>query len=318
MQLTNRVYTMNSVLPITTIKSNGVEIAYELYGQPDDPVIMLVHGLGMPMTSWPMDMVNYFVDQGFRVLRIDNRDQGRSEKFHQLPMPNMVWQIIKLKLGLKINPPYPLTALMEDTIGVLDALNIDRVHIVGVSMGGMISQLVAINAPSRVASLTSIMSTTNNPKLPKATKEVLAHLMASPESNSEEDIIKYHMKTWRLIGSPKYPTPENELYEYVKGQYDRGLSPAGTTRQMLAILATPNRVNDLAKLKMPVQVIHGSADPLIPMAAGKDTANAANATFHLVEGMGHDLPKALQPKICQWIVDQAMEVEEASRTTAAI
>lgn len=300
---------MSSLATITTVKANGVEIAYELHGNPDAPVILLIHGLGMPMTSWPMEMVNELVEAGYQVLRIDNRDQGRSEKLHHLPMPNMVWQVIKLKLGLKINPPYALTELMQDTIGVLDALNIEKVHIVGVSMGGMISQLVAINAPSRVASLTSIMSTTGNPKLPQAEKHVISHLMSGPKSAAEEDIIQYHMKTWKLIGSPKYPTTDEDLRAYVKGQLDRGISPAGTQRQMLAIIATPNRYKELGQLSMPVQVIHGSDDPLIPVAAGKDTADAAKGTYHLVEGMGHDLPKQLQSQICAWITEQANSVE---------
>jgi len=309
---------MNRLLPITTIKANGVEIAYELHGKEDAPVIMLIHGLGMPMAAWPMEMVEQLVDAGFRVLIIDNRDQGRSEKFHHLPIPNMIWQALKLKLGLKINAPYPLTDLMKDTLGVLDGLNIEKVHVVGVSMGGMISQLLAIHHPERVMSLTSIMSTTGNPKLPKAEKHVIAHLMSAPKSQSEEDVINYHMKTWQLIGSPEYPTPDGELREFVKGLLDRGMSPAGTTRQMLAILATRNRYQDLSELIMPVQVIHGTADPLIPVAAGKETAEAAKAKLHLVEGMGHDLPEALHDKICTWIIEQAKSEMAAPEYSQAI
>jgi len=309
---------MNRLLPITTIKANGVEIAYELHGKEDAPVIMLIHGLGMPMTAWPMEMVEQLVDAGFRVLIIDNRDQGRSEKFHHLPIPNMIWQALKLKLGLKINAPYPLTDLMKDTLGVLDGLNIEKVHVVGVSMGGMISQLLAIHHPERVMSLTSIMSTTGNPKLPKAEKHVIAHLMSAPKSQSEEDVINYHMKTWQLIGSPEYPTPDGELREFVKGLLDRGMSPAGTTRQMLAILATRNRYQDLSELIMPVQVIHGTADPVIPVAAGKETAEAAKAKLHLVEGMGHDLPEALHDKICTWIIEQAKSEMAAPEYSQAI
>lgn len=309
---------MTNTLPVTTIKANNIEIAYELYGNANAPVIMLIHGLGMPMTAWPMTMVNQLVEAGYQVLRIDNRDQGKSEKFHHLPMPNMIWQIIKLKLGLKINPPYPLTELMKDAIGVLDALNIEKAHLVGVSMGGMISQLIAINAPRRVASLTSIMSTTGNPKLPKPSKVVTSHLMSGPKSSSQEDILNYHMKTWRLIGSPMFPTSGSDLKTYVESMMDRGMSAAGTQRQMLAILGTENRYDKLAKLPMPIQVIHGTADPLIPIAAGKETAQAANAKLHVVEGMGHDLPLQVQPRICDWIIEQASSVESQNNIPAAM
>jgi len=309
---------MNRLLPITTIKANGVEIAYELHGAEDAPVIMLIHGLGMPMTAWPMEMVEQLVQAGFRVLRIDNRDQGQSQKFRHLPMPNLVWQMIRMKLGLRVNAPYPLTDLMKDTLGVLDGLGIDQVHVVGVSMGGMIAQLLAIHHPERVLSLTSIMSTTGNPKLPQADRKVLAHLMSAPKSQSEEDLINYHVKTWQLIGSPKYPTSKQDLREFVKGLLDRGISPSGTTRQMLAILATRNRYQDLNELKMPVQVIHGTADPLIPVAAGKETAQAAHAKLHLVEGMGHDLPEALHSQICSWIIEQAKAAPLKSEISAAV
>ncbi|GAA6134367.1 alpha/beta hydrolase [Oceaniserpentilla sp. 4NH20-0058] len=309
---------MISTQPVTTIRANNIEIAYELYGNENAPVIMLIHGLGMPMTAWPMTMVNQLVEAGYRVLRIDNRDQGQSEKLHHLSMPNMIWQVIKLKLGLQINPPYPLTELMNDAIGVLDALNIEKAHLVGVSMGGMISQLIAINAPERVKSLTSIMSSTSNPKLPKPSKEVSSHLMSGPASKSKEDILNYHMKTWKLIGSPMFPTSDSDLKTYVQSLLDRGISAAGTQRQMLAIIGTHNRYDELAKLSIPVQVIHGTADPLIPISAGKETAEAANAKLHVVEGMGHDLPLQIQPRICDWILEQVSSVECEKETAAAM
>lgn len=301
---------MDNQLPTTTVNANGVEIAYELYGNPDDPVIFLIHGLGMPMTSWPKAMVDKLVASGFQVLRIDNRDQGRSQKFDNLPMPNMIWQILKLKFGLKVNAPYPLTDLMSDTMGVLDALNITEAHLVGVSMGGMISQLVAINAPSRVKSLTSIMSTTGNPKLPRAKKEVVDHLMSRTPLKTQDDIVNYHVRTWQLIGSPAYPTKTEQLKAYVREQLDRGISPMGTTRQLLAILGTHNRFSELKSLSMPVQVIHGTHDPLIPVAAGKETAQAIeHAKLHLIQGMGHDLPEQLHDDLCDLIIKQAKEVE---------
>jgi len=301
---------MDTQLPTKTVKANGVEIAYELYGQANNPVIMLIHGLGMPMTAWPMGMVNRLVEAGFQVLRIDNRDQGHSQKFDHLPMPNMVWQILKLKLGLNVSAPYELKDLMSDVIGTLDALNIAEAHLVGVSMGGMISQLVAINAPSRVKTLTSIMSTTSNPKLPKPHKEVMNHLMTPPKTTSQEQVLNYHIRTWELIGSPGFPTSTEGLAKYVRGLLQRGISAKGTTRQLLAILATHNRYKELRSLGMPVQVIHGTDDPLIPVAAGMETADAIpHAKLHLMKGMGHDLPEQLHESLCELIIEQASMAE---------
>jgi pimeloyl-ACP methyl ester carboxylesterase len=199
---------------------------------------------------------------------------------------------------------------MYDVIGVLDALDIQEVHLVGVSMGGMISQLVAINAPSRVKTLTSIMSTTSNPKLPQPRKDVMSHLLRASKVNKPDDVLNFQIKTWELIGSPGFPTSREGLEKYVRDLLDRGMSREGTTCQMLAILATPNRFKELGGLSMPVQVIHGTDDPLIPMAAGQETADAiAQAKLHLIKGMGHDLPAQLHERLCDLIIDQATALE---------
>jgi len=301
---------MNTESGITKINANGTQIAYERYGNELHPTILLIHGLGMPMTAWPMEMVKNLVAGGFQVLRIDNRDMGQSQKFDHLKLPNMLWQIIKHRIGFKVSAPYPLTDLMKDTVGVLDALKLDSVHVVGVSMGGMISQLLAINVPSRVKSLTSIMSHTGNKDLPGPTKTVSNHLLSKPTSNSEADRQVFHVKTWQLIGSPGYPSTAAQTTNYVCDQLERGISPVGTARQMLAILATPNRVPMLAKLKMPCQVIHGNCDPLIPVEGGHDTAKAIpHAKLHLIDGMGHDLPQPLHEQICGLILEQARATE---------
>ncbi len=296
---------------IQTVMANGTKIAYEMYGSNKAPVILLVHGLGAPMTAWPMAMVNKLVDEGFCVLRIDNRDMGQSQKFDQLKMPNMLWQFIKLKMGWSVTAPYALTDMMQDVLGVLDALGIDKVHLVGASMGGMISQLVAIHAPDRVKSLTSIMSHTGNPKLAGPTKAVSDHLLKKPKINNKKDVIAYHIKTWEIISGPIHTTSDADRYEYVLGLMARGMSATGTARQMLAIMATPSRVNELSSLTMPCQVIHGTDDPLILVAGGVETAESIpNAQLHLIEGMGHDLPAQLHDKICGLIRDQANKTEK--------
>jgi len=296
---------------IKTVMANGTTIAYEMYGSNKAPVILLVHGLGAPMTAWPMAMVNKLVDEGFCVLRIDNRDMGQSQKFDHLKMPNMLWQFIKLKMGWSVKAPYALTDMMQDVLGVLDALGIDKVHIVGASMGGMISQLVAIHAPDRVKSLTSIMSHTGNPKLAGATKAVSDHFLKKPKIKNKEDVIAYHIKTWELISGSIHTTSDADRYEYVLGLMARGMSATGTARQMLAIMATPSRVNELSSLTMPCQVIHGTDDPLVLVAGGIETAESIpNAQLHLIEGMGHDLPAQLHDKICGLIRDQANKTEK--------
>jgi pimeloyl-ACP methyl ester carboxylesterase len=301
---------------VQAVSANGTQIAYEFYGEPQAPVILLIHGLGMPMTGWPMGIVDKLVAEGFRVLRIDNRDQGKSEKFDQLPMPNMLWQFLKLKIGLSVSAPYELTELMKDTLGVLDALKIDSVHVVGVSMGGMISQLLAINAPSRVKTLTSIMSTTGNRKIPGPDKSVSAHLIKKPIIKTKQDVIDYHIKTWQLIGSPAYQPKPEQLKMYVAELMDRGMSAPGTARQMLAILAAPNRVKDLSRLRMPCQIIHGIDDLLVRVEGGIDTAKAIpQAEQHLIKGMGHDLPVELHGQICGLIAKQARSQEEKSNAT---
>lgn len=296
---------------IQTVDANGINIAYEFYGDENAPVILLIHGLGMPMTAWPMAMVNKLVEKGFRVLRIDNRDQGQSQKFDHLKTPNVVWQFIKFKLGLPVSCPYPLTDMMKDVVATLDALNIDKVHVVGASMGGMISQLLAIHAPARVKTLTSIMSTTGNRKLPAAKKDVMDKVMAKPSSSTVEGVVEYHMNVWKAISSPGFPTSEEDLKAYVQGLLDRGVSEHGTTRQLLAIIATPSRVKDLAKLTIPSLVIHGSDDPLVRVEGGIDTANAIpNAQQHIIEGMAHDLPVQLHDEICGLIATLATAEEE--------
>jgi pimeloyl-ACP methyl ester carboxylesterase len=295
---------------IKTVTANGTQIAYEVYGRNSDPVILLIHGLGAPLTAWPIAMVHKLIEDGFCVLLIDNRDSGKSQIFDHLKMPNVVWQFLKLKVGLPVTSPYLLTDMMRDVIGVLDALNIRSVHLVGASMGGMIAQLVAINTPNRVKSLTSIMSHTGNLKLPGPDQKVSEHLLKKPKIDSIQDLIMYHTKTWELIESPSYKTSKADRHEYVMDLMDRGISATGTTRQMLAIMAATSRVNDLAKLTMPCQIIHGTDDPLINMAGGKETAKSIpSAQLHLIKGMGHDFPKQLHYQICRLITEQAKDTE---------
>ena len=295
---------------IQRVNANGTQIAYELHGEKSNPIIMLIHGLGMPMTAWSITVVESLVQKGFCVLRIDNRDQGHSQKFDHLNMPNMVWQFMKLKMGLPVSSAYSLLDMMKDAKGVLDALDIQSVHVVGASMGGMIAQLLALESPERIKSLTSVMSNTGNPKLKGPTHAVSTHLMTSPAMHSPEAKMAYHVKLWQLIGSPAYPKDKPGLELYVQSLMDRGMSANGTARQMLAILAASNRQARLAELTMPCQVIHGTDDPLVRVEGGIETADAIpGASLHLIKGMGHDLPAELQPQICNLITELVKSTE---------
>ncbi len=293
-----------------TVHVNNVDIAYELYGLPENPCLLLIHGLGMPCAAWPMALIERFVQDGFQVLILDNRDIGLSQKMDAAGLPNIVISTVKRMLGLRIKPAYTLNDMMQDVLSLLDYLSIEKTHVVGVSMGGMISQLLAINAPQRVQSLTSIMSTTNARSLPSSDWEVSKHMMSKPASNSDADRLAYHVKTWRLIGSPDYPTPIKELEQHIIRMAERGMTAAGTSRQLNAIIGTPDRTKALGSLTMPCQVIHGTDDPLVPVECGKATAKAIkHSKLHLIKGMGHDLPEALLQQIGDLIYTQATSVE---------
>ncbi|NMP15475.1 alpha/beta hydrolase [Thalassotalea sp. Y01] len=280
------------------VNVNGIDIAYQLYGNSDHPTLVLIHGLGAPLTAWPMAMVEQFVERGFQVLLFDNRDIGYSQQLEHLKIPNLAWLVVKSKLGLPINVPYKLEDMMLDTIALVDHLNIKNFHLIGASMGGMIAQLLAIYYPHRVKTLTSIMSTTGNKTLPKMSDEVKHIFSAKPDSNSEQDIVKFNVQKWRIIGSPDYPAQEHYLNNYVKGLVRRGLYGKGTLRQMLAVMAGKNREKQLAEINVPTLVLHGGADPLIRVACGEATAQSIrNATLKIYPGMGHDFPVELLPSI---------------------
>lgn len=287
-----------------SINVNGVNIAYQLHGNALDPTLLLIHGLSTPLNGWPIAMVELFVAQGYQVLLLDNRDVGRSEQLDHLFIPKLSLSVFKLKLGLSIKVPYQLEDMMQDTVALLDALKLPEVHVVGASMGGMIAQLMAIHYPHRVTTLTSIMSTTGYKKLPGIDKKIRETLMQKPASKNYKELMHYHIKKWRVIGSPNYPASDSYLHEYVDCMLKRGITSKGTLRQMLAIMAAKNRKKALAKLTIPSLVIHGDSDGLVNVAGGRATAEAIpNAKLKIFSGMGHDFPLELIPDIVEYIVD---------------
>lgn len=281
------------------IRANGIDIDIEDTAEinPHDgdaytrPVVLLIMGLGMQLVAWPPQMVDALVDAGFRVVRMDNRDIGLSEHFDHLGKPNLLLAGIRYKLGMRLRPGYTLEDMAQDSLGVLTALGIGRAHIVGVSMGGMVAQRVAIAAPQRVLSLTSIMSSSGAKGLPPARQEILRALLSRPASSDPQAVVAHYVKLFKAIGSPGYPIPEADMRLRILNGVLRSFHPVGSLRQMFAILADTTRAEQLARISSPTLVLHGRADPLVPFAHGEDTARRiVNARLVGFDGMGHDLP----------------------------
>ena len=297
------------------IRSNGIDIEIEdsVNGRPvsaSQPVVLLIMGLGMQLVAWPPQMVQTLVDAGYRVIRMDNRDIGLSQHFDSLGKPNLLWASLKYKLGFASPAPYSLTDMAQDAIGVLDTLKIKYAHVVGVSMGGMIAQRVAIAAPKRVLSLTSIMSSSGARGLPQARPEVIRALLKRPAKGAQA-ALEHFVALFKLIGSPAYPTPETDMRERIALGVRRSYHPVGTLRQMLAVVADADRAEQLAAITCRTLVIHGEADPLVPLANGQDTAQRiAGARLFTIAGMGHDLP----PEPVRQILVELLPHLQGSRT----
>ena len=282
--------------------SNGIELCYETFGAPADPTLLLVMGLGSQMVHWPDDFCAALVDRGFHVVRFDNRDTGESTRFDDIASPGVRAAIG----GGDVAVPYLLADMADDAVGLLDHLGVDRAHVFGVSMGGMIAQTVAIRHPERVASLASVMSTTGEPGVGTPTGEAMNALMAPPPTTREayQDAAVHHAHVW---GSPGL-FDEERLRETAGRAWDRGYNPAGTARQLVAIMSSGSRSAELAQLSVPTLVVHGTADTLVQPSGGERTAEVVpDAKLLLVEGMGHDLAPPLWPQIIDAVTGHAAE-----------
>lgn len=288
---------------MAVVSANGIEIAYDERGKPDNPAIVLIMGLGTQMIAWPEEFCDGLAARGFRVVRFDNRDIGLSTKLEGGRPVNLTTLFLRAFIGLPVRSPYTLNDMARDAVGLMDRLGIDRAHVVGASMGGMIGQIAAAEHPSRVRSLVSIMSTSGARGLPSAKSEAMAALRKPrPDARDREAAIQHGMYVYRAIGSPGFATPEAELRQKVERAFDRSYYPAGVGRQLAAIVANGSRVELLKRITAPTLVIHGADDPLVPLAAGKDTAaRIRGAQLEVIPGMGHDLPTALVPHIVQSI-----------------
>jgi pimeloyl-ACP methyl ester carboxylesterase len=282
--------------------SNGIELCYETFGESDDPTMLLVMGLGSQMIHWPDDFCAALARRGYQVVRFDNRDMGKSTWFDGGDTPGARAAIG----GGDVAVPYVLADMADDAVGLLDHLGVDRAHVCGVSMGGMIAQTIAIRHPRRVASLTSVMSTTGDPDVGTPTSEAMSALMAPPAATREayQDAVVHHAHVW---GSPGLFDAER-LRETAGRAWDRGYHPEGTARQLVAVVSSGSRSADLAGLSVPTLVIHGTADTLVQPSGGERTAEVIpDAKLLVVEGMGHDLPPALWPQMIDAVAGHAAE-----------
>jgi pimeloyl-ACP methyl ester carboxylesterase len=291
--------------PPQIARANGIELCYEVFGDPSAEPLILIMGLGAQMIHWDDDFCRQLAARGFRVIRFDNRDIGQSSKLSG-GKPLSALELLKLRfLKIPIKAPYRLRDMAEDTVGLMDTLGIQSAHLVGASMGGMIAQEIAISYPQRVRSLTSIMSTTGNPKVPGPTREATAILMAPPTKTREEFLERY-AKTWKVLRAGHFPQDEALDRARAERTFARGLNPAGAGRQLRAILASGSRKERLHKVKAPTLVIHGTVDPLVRPEGGKDTAaSIPGAKLLMIDGMGHALPIPMWPQIIDAIDQHA-------------
>ncbi|MBS0547802.1 MAG: alpha/beta hydrolase [Proteobacteria bacterium] len=280
------------------VKANGIEIEYETTGDTGAPPLLLVMGLGAQMTIWPDAFFQGLAKRGFYVIRYDNRDTGLSTDFDSWGQADVPGAIAKLMSGQKVEAPYLLKDMAADAVGLLDALKIDRAHMVGASMGGMIVQIVAAEYAARTRSMVSIMSTSGRYGLPQGKPEAIAMLSAQPEGTTREQLVAHGMKLRRTIGSPGFPTPDAELRALVERNIDRRYFPAGAARQYLSVIASGERVELLKKVTVPTLVLHGEGDPLLPVDCGRDVAALVpGAEITTLPGWGHDVPSALIPTL---------------------
>lgn len=285
------------------VPANGIEIAYEETGPARGDAIVLVTGLSWQLIHWPDAFCAALAQHGLRVIRLDNRDAGMSSVIPGKVRINLVTATLRKKIGLRVTADYTLHDMAADVTGLLDALGIARAHLVGLSMGGMIAQLVAGTVPQRVASLSSIMSTTNHPWRPGAAREVQRHILTRPRDSARETIVARDAQFMGLIGSPAYPTPEPQRRALAERAYDRAFRPGGVLRQTHAIIATGSIEPVLGRVTAPTQIIHGTADLLVRPAGGKRSARCIRgARLELIEGMGHDLPDALLPRLADLVL----------------
>ena len=280
---------------------NGIEINFDTIGNPADIPILMIHGLGAQLISWDDEFCEQIAARGHYLIRFDNRDAGHSTHFTDVGMPDLVAYMAAWMSGNKLEAPYYLSDMAADAVGLLDHLGIKSANILGVSMGGMIAQKLVIDYPDRVRTLTSIMSTTGRPELDPPTPEAIT-LLTSPSASDLAAYIEQQLASARVLNGPKYPVDEARIRRRAPLLWNRGLSPEGTARQLVAVVSSEGRHEALQKVTVPTLVIHGDADPLVPLAGGLDTAESVpNAKLHIMQGVGHAIPMQIWDEIIEII-----------------
>ncbi len=292
---------------MAAVTANGITIEYEERGSNSDPVIMLVRGLGTQLIDWPEDLIDGLAGKGFRVVYHDNRDAGLSSKIEDAGTPDIMTIMGKVMRGEPGEAPYNIDDMAFDVVGLQDALGISSAHVLGISMGGMIVQVLAAKHRERVSSMISVMSSSGNPDLPPGKPEAMQVLMTPPKDpDNRESVILHGMEIQRITGSPGFPENEEVRRRISTARYDRCHCPEGQMRQLAGVFASGSRVELLKTISLPSLIIHGADDPLVPVEAGKDTAaNIPGASLEIIEGMGHNIPTELVPRFVDLIVNHA-------------
>jgi len=282
------------------LPANGLAIEVDDQGPPGAPAVLMLMGLGMQLTAWPEELVQMLVARGNRVIRMDNRDAGLSQGFEAAGAPNLAWAALRYFLHLPVHAPYTLADMADDAFGVLDALGIDKAHVCGASMGGMIAQHMAARHPERVSRLTLLMTTSGARSLPQPSARVRVALLdrrrhGPPDIDAEVERLE---RLFTLIGSPAYRPEREAFHARMVASVRRAWRPSGVARQVAAVVADGDRSPLLSRITAPTHIVHGAEDPLMPVAAAHDLkAKIAGATLEIIEGMGHDLPAPLWPRL---------------------
>lgn len=285
----------------STVRANGIDIAFDTFGDKSLPPVILIMGLSSQMIIWEDDFCSRLAARGYWVIRFDNRDVGKSTRLDKMGMPRFK-DILK---GMRTGMQYTLNDMSDDTLGLIEALGIPSAHIVGASMGGMIAQILAMEHPERVRTLTIIMSSTGNPLLPPPTPEAIQYLFL-PFPTQRADYIEHFIQMWRILNGGELPIEEERLLELAERTFERGVSPIASARQLAAIYASGSRKDMLASLSIPTLVIHGENDPLLPLECGRDVAKSIpGSKLKIIPGMGHALPPAVWDEVIDAIAGHA-------------
>lgn len=290
-----------------TIRANNIELYYEESGPSDAPVILLVMGLGTQMIAWPDQLIQGLVARGFRVIHYDNRDVGMSQRMDGSPAGSLVWAMLASRFGLPVRTAYTVSDMAKDGAALLDSLGVEKAHIVGASMGGMIVQLMAANHPEKVLSMTSVMSTSGKPGLPGPRADIRKRMMtARPTNPTKEEAVRLGAEVLETISFADSTRAPTAFVDMAARAFDRGYYPIGMKRQLLAIVADGSRVERLKKITTPTLVVHGGADPLVPKAGSEDIVrHIPGARLEVIEEMAHDLPPSQIGRMVDLIASHA-------------